>query len=185
MAETLASGTALIDTLGALAIDVATHWQPDELFFELARDREAVGAMLAEVIGETAARSYLTDTGTKKKALIRKALAGDGRTKVDGWLPRYMRFPQGGYTPTAPLLARERAVSAAMSSRNGGKRCRRQVRCSFGRKEGKADRQIAQPGTAASRRLPATARVVIFALDNIHLRHARLRLSCCRDMPIS
>jgi hypothetical protein len=40
--------------------------------------------MPAEVIGETAAPSNLTETGTKKKALIREALAGDGRTKVEG-----------------------------------------------------------------------------------------------------
>lgn len=99
MAETLAMGTDLIDLLGArLAVDIARHWQPDDLFFDLARDREVVGAMLIDVIGETTARSYLTETGTKKKALIRKALAGDGRTKVDGWLPRYMQFPQEQYT---------------------------------------------------------------------------------------
>lgn len=99
MAETLAMGTDLIDVLGGrLAVDIGTHWQPDDLFFDLAKDREAVGAMLTEVIGETAARSYLTETGTKKKALIRKALAGDGRTKVEGWLPRYMKFPQQKYT---------------------------------------------------------------------------------------
>ena len=108
MAETLAMGTGLIDALGTrLEVDVARLWQPDDLFFDLARDREAVGAMLTEVIGETAARSYLTDTGTKKKALIRKALAGDGRAKVDGWLPRYLQFPQARYT-TRPLTTRPR-----------------------------------------------------------------------------
>ena len=75
MAETLSTGTALVDSLGALLkVDVAAAWQPDDLFFDLVRDREVVSAMLTDVIGETAARSYLTDTGTKKKALIRKAL---------------------------------------------------------------------------------------------------------------
>lgn len=111
MAETLAMGTDLVDTLGATpTVEVAAHWQPDDTFFELLRDREVVGAMLAEVIGETAAATYLTDTGTKKKALIRKALAGDGRTKVEGWLPRYLRFPQGQYTER-PLLARQQAAA--------------------------------------------------------------------------
>lgn len=111
MAETLAMGTALIDTLGvALAVDVGAHWQPDDLFFEVCRDREAIGAMLSDVIGDAAARSYLTETGTKKKAIIAKALTGDGRTKVEGWLPRYMRFPMTGYT-TRPMLARERAAA--------------------------------------------------------------------------
>lgn len=102
MAETLAMGTSLIDTLGqVLTVDVGDNWQPDELFFDLAKNREAVSAMLTEVIGETAARSYLTETGTKKKAIIKKALAGNERTKVEGWLPGYMRFPQAGYTGRA------------------------------------------------------------------------------------
>ncbi len=104
MAETLAMGTDLIDTLGqVLTVDVGDNWQPCELFFDLAKYREAVSGMLTEVIGETAARSYLTETGTKKKAIIKKALAGDGRTKVKGWLPRYVRFPQAGYTGRAMM----------------------------------------------------------------------------------
>ena len=103
MAETLAAGTALIDTLGEqLAVDVGAQWQPDAMFFDLLRDRESIGAMLTEMIGERAADSYLTATGTAKKDIVRKALTGDGRSKVTGWLPRYMAFPQGAYT-TRPL----------------------------------------------------------------------------------
>ncbi|MEQ1648221.1 MAG: chromosome partitioning protein ParB, partial [Hyphomicrobiaceae bacterium] len=106
MAEALSTGTILVDSLGALLnVDVGTAWQADDLFFDLVRDREVVSAMLTDVIGETAARSYLTDTGTKKKALIRKALNGDGRTKAGPWLPRYMRFPLARYTDR-PLTAR-------------------------------------------------------------------------------
>ena len=105
MAETLAAGTALIDALGQqLAVDVGAQWQPDEMFFGLLRDRQTIGAMLTEVIGKRAADSYLTATGTAKKEIVRKALAGDGRSKVTGWLPRYMAFPQGAYTerPLSP-----------------------------------------------------------------------------------
>lgn len=99
MAETLAAGTALIDTLGQqLTVEVGVAWQPDEMFFGLLRDRESIGAMLTEMIGKRAADSYLTATGTAKKDVMRKALAGDGRSKVTGWLPRYLGFPQGAYT---------------------------------------------------------------------------------------
>ena len=99
MAETLAAGTALIDTLGQqLAVDVGAEWQPDDVFFDLLRDRESLGGMLADMIGKRAADSYLTATGTAKKDIIRKALTGDGRSKVTGWLPRYMAFPQAAYT---------------------------------------------------------------------------------------
>jgi ParB family chromosome partitioning protein len=106
MAETLAVGTDLIDTLGErLGVDCLRHWQPDDTFFALVKDREAVSGMLAEVIGETAAASYLTDTGAKKKMIIGKALTGDGRTKVETWAPRYMVFPQRGYTGRAAVVA--------------------------------------------------------------------------------
>jgi len=99
MAETLAAGTALIDSLGQhLAVDVAAAWQPDEMFFGLLRDRDSIGAMLTEMIGKRAADSYLTATGTAKKDIMRKALAGEGRSKITGWLPRYMAFPQAAYT---------------------------------------------------------------------------------------
>ena len=98
MAEALSTGTALVDSLGVmLNVDVATAWQADDLFFDLVRDREVVSAMLTDVIGETAARSYLTDTGKAKKQIIRNALAGHGREKVEGWCPRWMSFPQGQY----------------------------------------------------------------------------------------
>lgn len=88
MAETLAVGTDIIDTLGQrLGVDCLQHWQPDDTYFALVKDREAVSGMLAEVIGDTAANTYLTEPGTKKKAIIRKALTGDGRTKVEKWAP--------------------------------------------------------------------------------------------------
>ena len=111
MADALALGTGLIDTLATgLDVDVGQHGQPDDVFFDLVKEREAITAMLADVIGETAAASYLTETGTKKKAILRKALAGHGRTKVEGWLPRFMRCPQTGYTGR-PLTAATRSMA--------------------------------------------------------------------------
>lgn len=105
-AETLALGSDLIDTLGAaLKADCRKVWTPDPALFDLIRDREVTTAMLTEVIGETAARSYLTDTGRKKKDIICKALAGEGRQKVSDWQPIWMAFPQGSYTER-PMTAR-------------------------------------------------------------------------------
>lgn len=98
-AETLALGTEVVDTLGVtMGVDVGKHWKPDDTFFDLTRDKEVLNAMLSEVIGKDAAASYLTGTGKAKKVIIRKALAGDGRKKVDGWLPRWMAFPATSYT---------------------------------------------------------------------------------------
>lgn len=110
-AETLALGTEIVDALGtAMNIDVMKTWTPDDTFFELIRDKQVLNAMLAEVIGKTAAESYLTDTGVKKKALIRKALTGDDREKVTGWQPRWMAFPAVGYTGR-PLTSRRKPAA--------------------------------------------------------------------------
>jgi ParB family transcriptional regulator, chromosome partitioning protein len=111
MAETLAAGTTLIDTLGeTLKVDLGHHWTPDETFFSLVKDRETVSAMLAEVIGTSAAKCTLTETATKKKAIIRKALAGKAQSKVEGWIPRTLAFPQHGYTQR-PLTAHTRPAA--------------------------------------------------------------------------
>jgi ParB family transcriptional regulator, chromosome partitioning protein len=43
MAETLATGSLLVEAFGVhIKVDARQHWQPDEAFFELLRER-AVG----------------------------------------------------------------------------------------------------------------------------------------------
>ena len=108
MAETLAASTQLIDALGAtLKVDAGQHWQPDAAFFELAKDREAVSEMFAEVIGAPAAKCHLTDSGSQKKTIITMPLAGDGRSMVEAWTLHYMQFPQEAYT-ARPMTASAR-----------------------------------------------------------------------------
>jgi len=104
-AQVLATGSRLIDVLGCdLAVTVRDEWQPDAAFLALVRDKEVTGALLADVIGKRAAASYLTDTGTAQKSVIMNALTGTARPKVDGWCPRWLAFPQKGYTKR-PLTA--------------------------------------------------------------------------------
>lgn len=110
-AETLALGTTVVDVLGqTMGVDITKTWQPDDAFFDLNRDREVINAMLSEVIGKEAAASYLTGTGKSKKEIIRKALTGDGRKKVEGWLPRWMAFPGKAYTKR-PLTKRPKPTA--------------------------------------------------------------------------
>ncbi len=105
-ADTLALGSVLVDDLGAvLKADCLDHWQPDDALLDLVRDREVTGALLADVIGDEAAASYLTETGSKKKEIIRNALAGTSRSKAERWQPRWLAFPQGRYTKR-PLMGR-------------------------------------------------------------------------------
>jgi ParB family chromosome partitioning protein len=99
MAETLEAGTGLIEGLGLLLkTDMADWWRPGETFFDLLRDKPAINAMLREVAGEATADAHLSSTAKVQKKIIADCLSGEGRAKVENWLPRYMRFPGIGYT---------------------------------------------------------------------------------------
>ena len=104
MAETLAAGSLMVEALGNhLAVDMAQYWQPDEVFFEVLRDKQAINALLGEVAGRRVADRNLTATMKIQKGLIQKALTdkSTGKTpaksKAD-WCPRYFRFPFAAYT---------------------------------------------------------------------------------------
>jgi ParB family transcriptional regulator, chromosome partitioning protein len=100
MGESLAAGTPAVEALGLhLGLDMADWWQADGAFFELLRDREVTGRIVAEIAGEAVARA---NAGEKLKTL--KRIAGDhleganGRPKVERWVPRWMAFPPAAYT---------------------------------------------------------------------------------------
>jgi ParB family chromosome partitioning protein len=103
MAESLEAGSELIDVLGAhIALDLSGDWQPDGTFFDLLRNRTVVEAMVEEVAGAAARRANAGTTLKLQKAIIRDCLEGrNGRQKVEGWVPRWLKFPQGSYTPPA------------------------------------------------------------------------------------
>ena len=99
MAETLAAGSPLVEAVGLhLKVDACQHWQPDDAFFELARERATVNAMLVEVAGKPVADANLSERAKTQKQIIRDCLDGtNGRAKVDGWLPGFMAFPFRAY----------------------------------------------------------------------------------------
>ena len=109
MAETLQAGSAEVETLGhILKVDMDKWWTPDDTFFDLLRDKPMINAMLAEVAGKSTAAANITATAKVQKKIIRDCLAGaGGRKKVEGWTPRYMRFPMGSYTKRKGLPAIE------------------------------------------------------------------------------
>jgi ParB family chromosome partitioning protein len=95
MAYTLAVSNSIVEVVGQrLKPNVAEVWQPDDLFFELVRDRATVNAMLAEVSGKSVAKSNADENAKAQKKIIRDCLAGENwRSKVEGWLPGWMQFP--------------------------------------------------------------------------------------------
>jgi ParB family transcriptional regulator, chromosome partitioning protein len=100
MGETLESGSPLIELLGVqLGVSMAEVWQADDALLDQLRDKELLGAMLAEVAGKLVADANASEPAKVKRTIIRNYLNGvDGRPKVDGWVPRWMAFPPSAYT---------------------------------------------------------------------------------------
>lgn len=99
MAETLQAGTAVVEALGThLKVDMRDYWEADDAFFDLLRDKQAVNAMVRHIGGKHVADANVTATTKVQKKIVRDFMTGDGRKKVEGWLPHYMAFPFSAYT---------------------------------------------------------------------------------------
>ncbi|MEM8597604.1 MAG: hypothetical protein AAGF76_14200 [Pseudomonadota bacterium] len=107
-AETLASGSAMVEALGVrLGTDMARHWSPDECFFDLLRDKEAITIMLRDVAGKRVADGNATETAKTQKSIILDCLSGTRKGGKADWQPRYMAFPMQAYTKHGGLRAVE------------------------------------------------------------------------------
>ena len=100
MGETMEAGSAVVEAVGAyLKVDMASLWTPDEAFFDLIRDRQVVNAMLREVGGKKVADGNIAGKVKVQKGIIRDHLTGENdRPKVEGWTPKWLRFPAASYT---------------------------------------------------------------------------------------
>lgn len=98
MAESVSVHSPLIDMLGkVMETDMALHWAPEPVLFDLIHDKRALNAMIAECAGSTVAKANLTETAKTQRTILGDCLDGT-RTPVDAnWMPRYMAFPQGAY----------------------------------------------------------------------------------------
>ncbi|MCO4090357.1 MAG: ParB/RepB/Spo0J family partition protein [Sphingorhabdus sp.] len=115
MAETLASGTCLIETIGLhLNVKMADYWVADDAFYGLVRDREVLTEVLREVGGDTVAQAHAAEKGKTVKGVIADYLTGsNGRNKVENWVPRWMAFPPSAYTQRGGVATVAAASRAA------------------------------------------------------------------------
>ncbi|MBG6119454.1 hypothetical protein IWY39_003258 [Sphingobium sp. JAI105] len=115
MGETLAAGSEMIELLGMqLSVDMAPVWQPDDALLDLVRDREVIGRIVAEVAGEEVAAANAKESAKVQRHIVRDCLAGTGgRSKVDGWVPRWMAFPPSAYTDRGGVGSVERWTGIA------------------------------------------------------------------------
>jgi ParB family chromosome partitioning protein len=100
MGETMETGSAVVEAVGNyLGVDMTGLWTPDDAFFDLIRDRQVANAMLREVGGKKVADGNIAEKVKTQKAIIRDHLTGENdRPKVDGWVPKWLRFPATSYT---------------------------------------------------------------------------------------
>lgn len=115
MAETLASGTGLIETIGLhLGVKMTDYWVADDAFYGLVRDREVLTEVLREVGGDTVADAHATEKGKTIKSVINDYLTGgNDRIKVEQWVPRWMAFPPSAYTQRGGVATVSAASRAA------------------------------------------------------------------------
>jgi ParB family transcriptional regulator, chromosome partitioning protein len=115
MAETLASGTGLIETIGLhLGVKMADYWVADGAFYGLVRDREVLTEVLREVGGDTVAPAHAAEKGKTIKSVINDYLTGgNDRIKVEQWVPRWMAFPPSAYTQRGGVATVATASRAA------------------------------------------------------------------------
>lgn len=106
VAETLPCGNALVEALGEkLDTDMSNHWTPDETFFDLLRDKEAINAMVKEVAGKVTADAHVASTAKVQKSIISQHLDGTRKPHKADWQPRYMAFPMRSYTKRGGIEA--------------------------------------------------------------------------------
>jgi len=117
MGETLDARSDTVDLLGVhLDIDMAEVWQADGALLDTVRDRAVLNAMLAEVAGDMVAEANAKATGAVKRQIIRDYLDGTGgRSKVERWVPRWLRFPASGYTDRGGIGSVVRSASASVA----------------------------------------------------------------------
>jgi ParB family chromosome partitioning protein len=117
MALTLAVGDITVEAAGVrLNASAAELWKPDDLFFDLIRDRPTVNAMLSEVAGASVAKANKDEKVKTQKKIIRDCLAGENwRSKTEGWLPGWLAFPFKPYTKgVSRITAAAKAVAKAL-----------------------------------------------------------------------
>lgn len=109
MGETLeASGRGVYLLSACLDLNPASLWQADEAFFTLLRDRKVLCAIVAELAGPEIARANGRAPSKVLKAIIRDCLTGqNGRSRVDGWVPRWLDNPAGTYLDTSAALCEQ------------------------------------------------------------------------------
>ena len=116
MGETLAVASTEVDMLGQhLGTDMKNCWQDHAALPDLIRDKQLLTAIVAEVAGTDVAEANAGATAKVQRGILVDCLTGsNGRTKVEGWLPKWFAFPPSGYTKRGGIGCVERSARIAV-----------------------------------------------------------------------
>ncbi|KCZ60160.1 ParB/RepB/Spo0J family partition protein [Hyphomonas atlantica] len=112
MARTLEAGNGIVEAvLHVCGTDLSAAWTPDEVFFDLTKDKRAINAMIADIATSSLADSCRTDTGKAQKQVLANRIAGEGCKANPDWRPGWMQVPptrlvEGAGSPPADAWRR-------------------------------------------------------------------------------
>ena len=119
MARTLEAGNGIVEAvLHVCGTNLPKAWKPDEVFFDLTKDKRAINAMIADIATSSLADSCRTDTGKAQKQVLANRIAGEGCKANPDWRPGWMQVPptrlvEGAGSPPADAWTRVAGVFEA------------------------------------------------------------------------
>lgn len=79
----------------AMKADMRKIWQPDQVFFDLLHDKEAITGIVREIAGDAAANAHLASHAKVQKKIVGDCLSGDLRKKAEIGFPATWSFQRG------------------------------------------------------------------------------------------
>ena len=94
IARTLEAGNSIVEAvLHVCGTDLSATWKPDEVFFDLTKDKRAINAMIGDIATTSLADSCSTDTGKAQKQVLANRITGEGCESNPDWRPGWMQVP--------------------------------------------------------------------------------------------
>ncbi len=108
MADSLESGTGIAEAvLQVCETDLAASWAPDDVFFDLIRDKRVLHDLLTDIGSKSLAESVATETAAVQKRIIRERIKGASTEPRPDWGPGWMQVPPRSLVDGAPSLVVE------------------------------------------------------------------------------
>ena len=112
MARTLEVGNGIVEAvLHVCGTELSEAWKPDEVFFDLTKDKRAINVMIADMATASLADSCRTETGKAQKQVLANRITGEGCEANPDWRPGWMQVPptrlvEGAGSPPADAWTR-------------------------------------------------------------------------------